>query len=100
MEITQKIVALKLPEKYRFTGGVMGNGMALGLSDGTINGGLGRSTATVGHLDTFKDNYGATLPGGTSSGVAALTKAVGLTTDPEKSGITLEKEPWIVFIAF
>ena len=83
----------------------MGNGYGLGLTSGDNNGVLGRvatssTTAALvaGNLD------GRRLPetniGNYLESTIGYTFQVGIATDPEKSGITLEKEPWIVFIAY
>ena len=90
---------MKLPEKYRFTGGVMGNGMTLGLTNGTVNGGLGGDDRS-GTFAGYQGLYGKPVGTAGVGGDTAVTKGAGITTDPEKSGITLEKEPWIVFIAY
>ena len=92
---------MKLPEKYRFTGGVMGNGITLGLTDGTNNFALRTQGSDLYSFDRattgYGQNVGTVVTGGTAG---TANKLIGITTDPEKSGITLEKEPWIVFIAY
>lgn len=65
---------------------VVGNGMTLGLTDGTNNGGLLTSTANAQPLTVRQTNYGQDV--GSSSGSGTLTGVtVGVTTDPEKSGM-------------
>lgn len=64
---------------------VVGNGMTVGWTNGTNNFGVGGFYGTGGSQST--GNYG--LPVGSSSVSANISvlKTVGLTTDPEKSGI-------------
>ncbi len=72
------------------TAPVVGNGMTLGITDGTNFSGLTRSSVstTQAVLSEFKDTYGK--PAGTNkSGSFALTndKSIGVTTDITKSGL-------------
>lgn len=64
---------------------VIGNGMVLGLTDGSNNGGLATSGANV--VGSFQGLFGANI-GTTNSGANLTTsKGIGLTGDAEKSGI-------------
>lgn len=70
------------------TAPVLGNGMTLGLQNGTQNLGL-----KVGAASTWSNNIAATNAYGTNKGTtgtatdAAANTTVGVTTDPTKSGI-------------
>lgn len=68
-------------------GEVVGNGMALGLTDGTNLAGTYENTNNAYSSST--NLYGATVgTTQTTSGVFASGKAIGVTTDPSKSGLT------------
>lgn len=73
------------------TGAVVGNGMAMGLTDGTNNAGLWWD-ANVGGNDNI-DAYGVSIGRNVSNNpeLSFNNKAVGITTDPEKSGIIAEE---------
>lgn len=79
---------------------VVGNGMSLGLTNGTNLGGLGGST-TTGSFAGYNTLYGADVGTDAGGGVSpVLGAAVGVTTDPEKSGIiatvdTVELRPMV-----
>ena len=84
---------LRLP-KYNskiYTGGgeapVAGNGIALGLTDGTNNAGLVQSSSSPYRLDNASGSYGVSI--GTSLSGQSVTNGVayGVTTDASKSGI-------------
>lgn len=66
---------------------VVGNGMTLGLTNGTQNFGLAGNSSTSYYLQSFTSAYGQTV--GTSAGGNGTTTNVteGVTTDPTKSGI-------------
>ena len=65
---------------------VVGNGMTLGLNDGTNNLGLSTDSGTA-RYSAFTGTYGTPV-GSTSSGTSqAQNKSAGVTTDPTKSGI-------------
>lgn len=73
---------------FAVTGGVMGNGMTLGLTDGTNNAGVFISNAG---LTESSNNYGTNVGYSfTTTGGLTNNKSVGVTTDPTKSGIALE----------
>lgn len=67
---------------------VVGNGTALGLTNGTINAGM--ANAPTQGIDAYSGNYGNPVgianSGSTLQGTSA-SKSVGVTTDPTKSGI-------------
>ena len=89
----------KLPRskhnRYAATLGVVGNGISLGLDNGTQNFGL-TGTSISGDASAVgkrQSIYGTTT--GTSLGAATDVtngKTFGLTTDPEKSGIIAQQE--------
>ena len=66
---------------------VKGNGMTLGMTDGSATFGLQTNlsgTSLIGDAGS----YGKTLPSGDGASTdIAGAKCVGITTDPEKSGI-------------
>ena len=64
---------------------VKGNGMALGLTDGTYNAGL--LFNSVGTLQPYQGNYGGEIGIVNSGGYINTVKSGGITTDSTKSGI-------------
>jgi hypothetical protein len=79
----------RLPVKVKLASGnaVVGNGMALGLTNGTVNAGLQEyEYAELHHLGADQTAYGLNV---SSSSVAPniTTGVYGVTTDPEYSGI-------------
>lgn len=72
------------------SGAVMGNGMALGLTNGSQNFGLRNFTLSAVHI-AFKDAYGVPVGQYSSQAATNADKAVGVTTDPTKSGIVVEQ---------
>lgn len=83
-------IFLPRTKHFAFTGGVMGNGITLGLTNGTINGGLtltGQGTAYIA-----ENNYGVNVSSSTSWTGVNYGGYTGITTDPTKSGITLETD--------
>lgn len=65
---------------------VVGNGMTLGLIDGTTNYGLVQSGGNVNRLDTDTAGYGVNV-GSSFNGSSSSSKTIGVTTDSTKSGI-------------
>jgi hypothetical protein len=63
---------------------VVGNGMTIGVSDGTTLGGL--YIAGDGSVGMRTGSYGTDI-GITTSGNVSSTKNIGITTDPTKSGV-------------
>lgn len=84
----------KLPRakhnKYANSLGVVGNGMALGLTDGTYNAGLLFNSG--GTLQPYQGNYGGEIGIANSGGSINTIKSGGVTTDPTKSGIIAQQE--------
>ena len=89
LNTAEETFRLPLKTKQKFydnTAPVVGNGMTLGLTNGTSNFGLWTSTATQFYPNSRV--YGQ--PAGTSSNTQAdgkITTGYGVTTDPTKSGI-------------
>lgn len=80
----------RLPLKTKLASGksVIGNGMTLGLTDGTNNAGTYFIANDVG-LTVRANLYGSSV-GNTASGTSfTSSKSVGITTDPTKSGLEL-----------
>lgn len=78
----------RLPLKTKLASGkaIVGNGMTLGLTNGTQTGGLaGYSNGSTNVNIAYKDTYGVTV-GNTTTGTS-ITGSLGVTTDPTKSGI-------------
>ena len=79
----------RLPLKTKLASGsaVVGNGMTVGLTDGAATFGL-QTNASGTSLIGDAGSYGKALPSGDggSTDIAGL-KCVGITTDPDKSGI-------------
>lgn len=67
---------------------VVGDGKALGLTNGTVNGGMVQIKGNYNGLNAKADAYGATLPASDSGAILfSQNDAVGITTDTEKSGL-------------
>ena len=67
---------------------VKGNGMTLGLTDGTTNGGMVTVNTNYPSFNAIAGNYGKSVGAKNASGThMQLSKTVGITTDPTKSGI-------------
>ena len=77
-----------LPDKSYYTGGVKGNGITIGLTDGTKNYGFAQAT----YLTTRDNFYGSSVGAWTSGSPIADGKSTGLTTDSSKSGIIVESD--------
>ena len=79
----------RLPLKTKLASGsaVVGNGMTLGLTDGSATFGL-QTNLSGSSLIGDAGSYGKTLPSGDGASTdIAGAKGVGVTTDPTKSGI-------------
>lgn len=74
----------KGPDTVLGLGQVVGNGMTLGLTDGTDNYGL--QGTSIDSLSTGKSAYGTAI-GTATSEINAPNKNLGITTDPAKSGL-------------
>lgn len=67
---------------------VVGNGITLGLTDGTASGVL--SATASAHVGSFQGGIGQAV-GTTASGSSlALSKSIGVVTDPDKSGLVAD----------
>ena len=76
---------------FALTGGVMGNGMTLGLTSGGVNMGVTDGTISSVHVTKLNvDVYGTDVGTSTSANSGDVDKSLGITTDPTKSGIALE----------
>lgn len=77
----------RLPIKVNLASGkaVVGNGMTLGLTDGTLNAGVSKVGNTY-ELQPYQNIYGKEL-GAIGSGNGLGSGAYGITPDPTKSGI-------------
>lgn len=65
---------------------VVGNGMTLGLTNGSIDFALSQGAQSSQFM--FVTNaYGEPVGTGTTNAAASPDKAIGVTTDPEKSGV-------------
>lgn len=71
-----------------FASGVKGNGMALGVTDGTINYGLSAGSGTS--LGAWTDVYGNSVGSDRVGTMATSNVAYGVSTDPTKSGIVVD----------
>lgn len=76
----------RLPIKVKLASGkaVVGNGMTLGLTDGTNNQGIGFGTAGITY---FANAYGQNIGKPIDSSAVLSNVSAGLTTDATKSGI-------------
>lgn len=87
-----------LPDKNNHTGRVIGNGMVLGLNNGTKNYGLssGSGNSSGQYLMGADSDYGKNV--GTARTGSATTNAIniGITTDPTKSGMIVETDADLV----
>ena len=87
---------LKNGQEGVFADGVKGNGVGLGLTESSINYGIIQGTigssqnyALVQCVSSYGENTGTKHPEGTHSGING--GVVGLTTDPSKSGMIVDK---------
>lgn len=75
---------------------VAGNGMTLGITNGTTNYGLYAagvgSDGNSGAIRATSNTYGTSV-GSSGSGMCTLNKSYGITTDPTKSGIEAKLTP-------
>lgn len=89
-----------LPEKYAYTGNVIGNGIAIGLTNGGNLGGLVQLGSTY-RAAVKSDAYGTSVQQTNPSESGLSSRGYyGLTTDPTKSGIICEKDTMIVCIKY
>lgn len=76
----------RLPVKVKLASGnaVVGNGITLGLTNGTNNAGLSQGSAPQGFSGSYGTNNGSSASG---SQIFQSDNTIGITTDPTKSGI-------------
>lgn len=82
----------RLPLKTKLASGkaVVGNGMVLGLTDGTNNFGFQTITGqNIGHTMVITGAYGKDIGSANGSSWVGDNKVFGVTSDPAKSGIEL-----------
>ena len=86
-----------MPNKKFLNGGVKGNGMTLGMTDGTNYGGTVFNAQ--GYVQNIGNAYGRNV-GTLTTGGTGLTgnTNIGVTTDPTKSGIICDKDSSIVYV--
>ena len=80
---------LKNGQEGVFADGVKGNGMTLGFTDGETYGGLTVDSDYT--TDLLTSTYGKPIGTNWSSGSVNYAKSYGVTTDPSKSGIIVDK---------
>ncbi len=69
------------------TAPVIGNGTSIGLTNGTQNGGLATNSSNPNQTWAFTTSYGQNASTDTTNLATHLQGRLGLTTDPEKSGM-------------
>ena len=93
--VNQDDITFRLPlkngQEIMFATGVKGNGMTLGLTDGTSDYGTFVSSSGNG-LGAFNGTASVGISASSVTGANGLGKVVGLTTDSTKSGIELDTE--------
>ena len=92
IDLVNERIFLPRDKYFAVTGGVKGNGITLGLTNGSDNTGLLFSKTTVEHYSSNNNYYGepvGTIPTGGTMPYTTL-QSIGITTDPTKSGIELE----------
>lgn len=82
---TWQLVGQGIVTSVSNTASVQGNGMALGLTDGTYNAGLLFNSSGI--LQPYQGNYGGGIGIVNSGGIINTIKSGGITTDPTKSGM-------------
>ena len=87
-----------LPDKKAHTGAVVGNGITLGLTDGSAKYGLSFASGGYGSYNTTNTNaYGKSLPSTYSGGTYPVNaKNLGIDTDGTKSGLIVEADADLV----
>jgi hypothetical protein len=82
----QKGAAVSLP--LGTSAPVIGNGKAIGLISGNVGGAFGLCSGTATYpLAAAQDIYGVSLPHVGGTGTPSINNALGLTTDPNNSGL-------------
>ncbi len=82
-------ITFRLPIKVKLASGnmIVGNGMTLGLTNGTQYSGLNSHNGTANYFLFKPDTYGANVSTSISSDNNNISGIMGVTTDPLKSGI-------------
>lgn len=98
---TDETFRLPLKTKLASGKGVVGNGMTIGVTNGTLNAGLATFQANVNAtkaIGTFITSYGQPASAQFTSSEHFPDKSnIGLTTDPEKSGIELSDSGLLLY---
>lgn len=83
----------KLPREKPFTGAVIGNGIVIGVTDGTNNATFVQTNKSYAPVHTQKSGYGEQVGqiATTTDDIVDAWKGLGITTDPTKSGIMAER---------
>lgn len=81
----------KLPRAKPLNGAIVGNGMTLGLTDGTNTAGINSYANSTG-LDPWTGLYGTSIGTAQSGSRINSNKSMGITTDSTKSGIIAERD--------
>ena len=68
----------------------IGNGMTLGLTNGTDNVGLANNTDSLSRTFVTPNNYGISVATSSAGGASPAGGRYGVTTDPTKSGIIVD----------
>lgn len=84
----------KLPRELPFDGQVKGNNIAVGFTDGTNTNTIYRSTSNGNAYSPSSTGVGGQIATSTGGGGGTVTvqKTLGITTDPTKSGIILNRD--------
>ena len=90
VDIENERIFLPRDKYFAVTGGVMGNGMTLGLTDEANNFGLRFSTDNDYGAQVSSAGYGTNVGTLAQGDYPANGKTLGITTDATKSGIVLE----------
>lgn len=88
-----------LPEKYAYSGRVVGNGVGIGFHDGTFGFTLSPLNTVTGngYVTASKDGYGLAVGTRvTANGTVAYGVVSGITTDASKSGVVCEKDTQVM----
>lgn len=92
LNLTDK--TFRLPLKTKLAGGsaIVGNGMTLGLTNGTVNVALTNDENESRRTFVLESNYGIDISTSSMGGTAPASGRYGVTTDPTKSGIETSAE--------
>ena len=91
--------SFNLPNKKFLNGGVKGNGISLGLDDGTNKLGLTGRQNNINFLSGNTGAYGINVGVTITTKIAnALQKGIGIITDPTKSGVICDPDSDVIYI--